>query len=283
MRLTKPDLARVLLACGLAWATGPGAGLRAQTYDELVTDAMAAVATDSLERAEALFRRALAVDPGSARNALLFANLGTVQRRMGRTDEALESYTLSLNIAPRSVVTLLDRASLYLEQNLLGRAYVDYSTVLDVEPLNREALQYRAYISLQRREYDRAKADYDLLLREEPGHYAARLGRAVLFQNEGRYREALDDLTRLVTDHPADASLLKARASLEVETGTPDLALLDLEEAARLAPDDAEIYVMCGEIYLSRKQKREAYAAFEKAVALGVPRPRLQDRLKAAR
>ena len=48
------------------------------------------------------------------------------------------------------------------------------------------------------------------------------------------------------------------------DRNTPDLALLDLEEAAKLAPDDAEIYVMCGEIYLSQKKKREAYVAFEK-------------------
>jgi len=56
-----------------------------------------------------------------------------------------------------------------------------------------------------------------------------------------------------------------------------------LEEAAKLAPDDAEIYVMCGEIYLSQKKKREAYVAFEKAIELGVPRPELQDKLKASK
>ena len=70
---------------------------------------------------------------------------------------------------------------------------------------------------------------------------------------------------------------------LAVEMNTPDLALLDLEEAAKLAPDDAEIYVMCGEIYLSQKKKREAYVAFEKAIELGVPRPELQDKLKASK
>lgn len=75
---------------------------------------------------------------------------------------------------------------------------------------------------------------------------------------------------------------MKARATLAVEMNTPDLALLDLEEAAKLAPDDAEIYVMCGEIYLSQK-KKEAYVAFEKAIELGVPRPELQDKLKASK
>ena len=59
--------------------------------------------------------------------------------------------------------------------------------------------------------------------------------------------------------------------------------VLDRKEAAKLAPDDAEIYVMCGEIYLSQKKKREAYVAFEKAIELGVPRPELQDKLKESK
>ena len=55
---------------------------------------------------------------------------------------------------------------------------------------------------------------------------------------------------------------MKARATLAVEMNTPDLALLDLEEAAKLAPDDAEIYVMCGEIYLSQKKKMRSVCCF---------------------
>ena len=110
-----------------------------------------------------------------------------------------------------------------------------------------------------------------------------RLGMALLNQKELKFREALEEFNRMITDYPNDASLLKARANLEIEMNTPDLALLDLESAAKLSPKDAEIYVMCGEIYLSQKKKREAYVAFEKAIELGVPRPELQDKLKASK
>jgi Flp pilus assembly protein TadD len=64
---------------------------------------------------------------------------------------------------------------------------------------------------------------------------------------------------------------------------TLDLALLDLEKAASLAPDDAEVYVICGEVYLTQKRKREAYVAFEKAVSLGASRAELQDLMKQAK
>lgn len=136
---------------------------------------------------------------------------------------------------------------------------------------------------MQRRDYKEARIDYNTLLQEEPKNKMGRLGMALLNQKELKFREALEEFNRMITDYPNDASLLKARANLEIEMNTPDLALLDLESAAKLSPKDAEIYVMCGEIYLSQKKKREAYVAFEKAIELGVPRPELQDKLKASK
>lgn len=47
-----------------------------------------------------------------------------------------------LNITPYSVVTLLNRASLYLEKNLFDRAYVDYCNVIDIDKTNKEALLF---------------------------------------------------------------------------------------------------------------------------------------------
>lgn len=257
--------------------------LQAQNYDELITRALDAARKDSLRQAESLFKQALKLEPANMRNALLFTNLGTVQRRMGKIDDAIDSYSLSLNLTPYSVVTLLNRASLYLNKNLFDKAYLDYCNVIDIDKTNKEALLFRAYIYMQRRDYKGARIDYNTLLQEEPGNNTARLGRALLNQKELKYRESLEDFNRLVSDNPEDISYLKARATLEVEMNTPDLALLDLESAAKLVPDDPEIYVMCGEIYLSQKKKREAYVAFEKAIKLGVPRPELQDKLKASK
>lgn len=257
--------------------------MQAQTYDELVTRALDAAKKDSLGLSERLFKDALKLDPANVRNALLFSNLGTIQRRMGKTDDAIESYSLALGITPYSTTMLLNRASLYLDKNLLDKAYIDYCNVIDIDRKNKEALLFRSYIYMQRRSYQEARVDYINLLDLEPRNKTARLGLALLNQKELRYRESLEEFNRMITDYPEDASLLKARANLEIEMNTPDLALLDLEAAAKLTPKDAEIYVMCGDIYLSQKKNREAYVAFEKAISLGVPRPELQDKLKASK
>lgn len=255
----------------------------AQTYDERISQAMDAVENDSLYLAEQLLKEALNADPANQNNSLLLSNLGTIQRRMGKLREALESYTLALNKTPHSVKMLLNRASLYLELDHLGKAYGDYCNVIDIDPDNSEALQFRAYIYMRQRQYNEARNDYQTLLESEPRNKTGRIGLVMVNQKDKRFREAMEELNRLITDYPQDVSLLKARAELEVDMNTLDLALLDLENAAKLAPNDAEIYVMCGEIYLAQNKKREAYVAFEKAIELGVPRPQLQDQLKASK
>ena len=257
--------------------------LSSQTYDEWISRAMNAVEKDSLYQAEEAFKKALQLEPSNMRNALLFSNLGTVQRRMGKNQEALESYSLALNLTPYSVTMLLNRASLYLEMDYLDKAYVDYCNVIDLDAAHPEALQFRAYIYMRRRQYQEAKNDYQRLLEAKPGDKTARIGMAMVHQKMLRYRESLEELNRLIVDYPQDASLLKARAELELDMNTFELALLDLENAAKLTPNDADIYVMCGEIYLAQGRRREAYVAFEKAIELGVPRPMLQDKLKLSK
>lgn len=257
--------------------------LSAQTYDELITRAMNAVESDSLYQAETWFKKALQLEPANMRNALLFSNLGTIQRRMGKNKEALESYSLALNLTPYSITMLLNRASLYLDMDYLDKAYVDYCNVIDLDAKNQEALGFRAYIYMRRRQYQDARNDYQKLLEVVPGDKTARIGMAMVNQKLQRYRESLEEFNRLIVDYPTEVSLLKARAELEVEMNTLELALLDLESAVKMAPNDAEIYVMCGDIYLAQGRNREAYVAYEKAVELGVPRPELQDRLKASK
>lgn len=255
----------------------------AQSYNEIALQAMQAVEQGELVAAEALFKQALKLEPANARNALLFSNLGTVQRRMDKLEEAIDSYSLALNSTPYAISILLDRASLYLEQKLFSKAYVDYCQVLDLDRLNQEALLYRAYIYVQRREYAEAQIDYKTVLTVEPDHKMAGMGLAWLLQKWNRHREALEEYSRLLLVYPDDAAVLVARAHLEVEMEMPDLALLDLEAALKLTPEDAEIYITRGDIYLSQKKKRPARDSFEKAIALGVPRSELQGRLKASK
>ncbi len=252
----------------------------AQTYNEVVERAMKCALGDSLVQAEQLFRKALKMDPNNARNALLFSNLGTVLKRMGRTDEAIEAYTMALNITPYSTAMLLNRGTLYLDKGLDSKAYVDFCNVIDLIPENIEARLYRAYIYMQRREYKEARIDYNVIVGKEPSHKAARIGLAMLDQREGNLSAARDKLDLLIGEFSDDASLFLMRANLDLERGYPEAAILDLEEALRLNPKDAETTVQLGDVYLSIKEKSKALKAYEKAISMGIPRSALMEQIK---
>lgn len=261
----------------------------AQTYEELGERAVAATEQDSLTLAEEYIMKALKLEPANPHNALLFSNLGTIQRRQHQYDKALESYTLALNIAPRTVPILMNRAALYLELGRDELARVDYSLVLDIETFNQEALLMRAYIYRQMRDYKSARSDYERLLKLNPQSYNGRLGLAMLEQKEGRYKEALSILNSMITDKadgatqitaPLYAVLYVARAGVEKDMQHIDMALIDLEEAIQLDPSQSEAYLMRGQIYLSQKRKELARRDFEKAVTLGVPQADVRDLLQ---
>ena len=78
--------------------------LQAQTYDELITCALDAAKNDSLTKSEILFKQALKMDPANMRNALLFTNLGTVQRRFVHV--ILEYYSIFCCYIAQSCFTL---------------------------------------------------------------------------------------------------------------------------------------------------------------------------------
>ena len=260
----------------------------AQTYEQLCERAAIAIERDSLDVAEQAIRAALRLDPANGRNALLFANLGTVQRLRGQLREALESYTYALNMTPRNVPILLDRAALYLELGESEPARIDYSLVLDIQPDNTEALRMRAYIYTEADDYKSARADYDHLLRLQPADFNGRLGLAMLCQKEGKLKDALAILDGMVDEKsegtsmqtaPAHAVVYVARAGIQQELGNLPMALMDLEEAIRLDPSRPEAYLMRGQIHLSRGKKKEARADFEKALELGMPAADIEELL----
>lgn len=257
----------------------------AQTYQELSERAVAAAEQDSLELAKQYIGQAMRTEPANPHNALLYSNLGTIQRRQHQYEQALESYTMALNIAPRAVPILMNRAALYLELGKGELARIDYSLVLDLEKDNQEALLMRAYIYMNRRDYKFARADYEHLLKLAPQSYNGRLGLATLERKEGKYDAALVLLNAMLAGQEEAtglsasqrAVLYVARAGVEQEMKHTDLALLDLEEAVRLDASQPEAYLMRGQIYLSQKKKNLARRDFEKAVSLGIPQADVRE------
>lgn len=265
--------------------------VHAQTYEQLVAQGTAAAHQDSLERAVSLYKQALKLSPKDYRNALLFTDLGRVQealywqhvREKKWADEAIESYTLALGLAPSSVPMLMARGLFYLRLGFWTKAAYDLSAVLDVNPLNHQARNYRAYCLAQNRDYAAAGADYAYILKRDAKNYDALLGLAILSQTEGNVNKGIEHMTDLISVYPDSAELYSVRSSMYAENKQPELALLDLDKAVQMAPRNTNFIL--ARAYLRKQQGNRSLALkdFEQAIALGIPRASLLKDMKECR
>ena len=153
-----------------------------RTYHQLSEEALTAIENDSLQKAEYLLKEAMKLEPANPTNAMLFANLGWVQKQLGQPEKAVDSYTYALNMAPNTLSILLDRAALYMELGMTDQARYDYNRVIEEHPNNEEALFMRAYLNTIRREYRQARTDYQHLLSIDNQNFNAKLGLATSSQ-----------------------------------------------------------------------------------------------------
>ena len=141
---------------------------RAVTYTE----------QDSLPQAGTYIRQSASWSLRNPHNALLFSNLGTIQRRQRKYEKALESYNFALNIAPRAVPILLNRCD-----HLYGTGAQQPSTSRLFAGAGFGEKQRRSpadapYIICSSVTIKMAKADYERLLKVNPTSYNGRLGLA---------------------------------------------------------------------------------------------------------
>ena len=86
--------------------------LSAQTYEEWIQKSCDYFDKNDLVSAEEALKNAMREEPGNPANFALLCNLGTIQRRQGKKQEAIVSYTAALSRHPKSVTILENRASL---------------------------------------------------------------------------------------------------------------------------------------------------------------------------
>jgi tetratricopeptide (TPR) repeat protein len=253
------------------------------TYEQLVEQALNAVASGYAEKAERLFGEALKVSPADHRNALIYTNIGKLQEQTGREEKALQSYSSALDIVPQSVPILTSRADLYLRLGNFSKAAIDYGNIIAADPYNLHALKCRAYIHTKRREYAEAKADYSRVLEISPNDYTASLSIAVILIDTGRKNEAMSHITLLISKYPDKAELYSIRAEMEQEAKQTELAIIDMDKAVELEPDNINYILARAYLHLDNGNKFYARRDFNRAIELGVPRSSLKEELKKVR
>ncbi|MDR2497720.1 MAG: tetratricopeptide repeat protein [Tannerellaceae bacterium] len=260
-----------------------GGSLYGQTYEELVGKSYDYLENNDLLAAEMSLKEALRAEPANPGNYALLTNLGTIQRRQGKLDEALLSYTTALNRFPQNVMILENRAALYIEMNEPDKALNDYSLLLLSDSLNQDALYNRGMLYIQKKNFLWAEHDFNKILELNETTFYGRLGYAVLEKMRGNYDESERIYNYLIEKMPREWQLYKGRAELYFFMNKNGRAMADVNRLFLETVPDAELFVLRGRIRLAQNDRSSARKDFLKAKEMGYSAQVVDELLRLSR
>lgn len=269
------------LICVLAGICLGGHPLAAQTYEEMVRKSYEYSDANDFPAAETCLKAAMRQEPANPLNFALLTNLGTLQRRQGKMEEALVSYTAALSQRPKDELILMNRAELYTEMGATDKAIFDYNTILAGQPTHEQALYNRGLLYINTGEFLLAEADFDLLIDTYEDTFSGRFGYAILQKARGYYDDSEIIFNYLVEKYPDNMRVLEERAELYFLTKRNGRAMTDLNKIFKAAQEpSAELYMLRGRIKLAQYEKESAAVDFKKARELGYDTETVERLLK---
>lgn len=261
------------ISCGIG-------ALSAQTYEEWIQKSCDYLDKNDLVSAEEALKNAMRKEPGNPANFALLSNLGTIQRRQGKNEEALVSYTAALSRQPKSTTLLENRASLYAELGETDKAVNDYDALLAINPEHQESLYARGLLYLARKQYAAAEGDFGKILQLNDKSVLARQGYAILEKTRGNYEESERIYNYLIDKMPRDWVLYEGRAELYFLMGKNARALNDINRVFTESTPDASLYILRGKVKLAQYEKEPAKKDFLKAQEMGYDKTAVGELLR---
>jgi serine/threonine protein kinase/tetratricopeptide (TPR) repeat protein len=224
-----------------------------------------------LDGALALFERAVSRDPAFA---LAHAAIGEVSWRKYRlTKQAMwatraqEAAFDGLRFAPDEPRVRYTAAVVLHGTGKPKEAIGELTRVLDTQPANDDAHRLLGQIYADLGDMTKAVAEFNAAIALRPGYSQNYRELGVAYFEKGRFEEAIGAFERETRLRPDNASSFQALGASFHALGKVDRALEHYNRAIAIAPT-AFAYSNIGLIHYSRRQFREAAAAYEKSAEL---------------
>ncbi|HEV7226368.1 MAG TPA: tetratricopeptide repeat protein [Pirellulales bacterium] len=241
---------------------------------------------------------AIVADP---KNATAYIVRGWLQKKTD-ADAAIKDFDAALEIDPRHVGALFERADVWRKQGQPSKALADLTAAIEVNPKNSRAYRLRAELHSSQREHRLAVDDFTAALRIKPDDASLLLERstqwslcgetqkaiedcqaALAIEPEnlmayhqmaqahsmaGQRDQALDDFASALRIDPRDEETRLQRAYELFSQGKFDLAMADVDEVIRNGKRVADAYNWRGYFWMQRKERDKALADFNEAIRL---------------
>jgi tetratricopeptide (TPR) repeat protein len=136
--------------------------------------------------------------------AVGYSHLGSVYKKQGRFDEAIDYFKQAIKLNPKLPESYNNLGLVYIEQGRLDDAVIEFQKALNIKP-NDPELRINlagAYIGLQR--FADAERELREILRLRPDEPDANYNLGTLYLQQSRLDEAIEQLSQAVRLRPAD-------------------------------------------------------------------------------
>ena len=255
--------------------------LSAQTFEEFVQKSYEHSDANELTEAEECLVSAMRLEPTNRLNYALLTNLGTIQRRQGKFEDALMSYTAALSQQPKDELIILNRAKLYTEMGEAEKAIYDYNTLIIHFPTHEQGLYSRGLLHINTGAFLLAEADFETIIETYKDTFLGRFGLAILEKARGNYDDSELLFDYLADKYPDNTRILEERAELYFLTKRNSRAIRDINKVfADTENPSPELYMLRGRIKLAQYEKAAAAIDFKKARDLGYDKETVDRLLK---
>ncbi|WP_250253091.1 tetratricopeptide repeat protein [Chryseobacterium sp. Marseille-Q3244] len=197
-----------------------------------------------------------------------YNNLGTAQRRLGKTNLAFKSYDMALKTNPMSISVYENLSSLYSQKGDKKKALEYIESGLKVNDKSPDLYLTRSKIYETQDKKDLAKTDLNHILTFAPDNIFAKTGLANLKKNHGELEDALKDYNKLIAEKP-ESLLYNGRADVYLKMKRNKDAFADVNKAISIDPKFSQSYVTKAMILFNTAKPKEACENLDRAVGLG--------------
>jgi len=203
------------------------------------------------------------------RNARAHANLGVALRRLGRPQEAMQHYELSLNLKPEDPKTHNNMGNVLAELGRFEEAYAHYQTALRLRPEDAETHNNLGAFFLKiRNNPQKAVAHFEKSLSLKPYYPETHNNLGIAYYRLGRFSEAAAHFQQVLRLKPDAAETHNDLGSACYGLGRFDDAVRHYQKALQLKPDFADCHNNLGIAYYRLGRLEEAAWHFREALRL---------------
>ena len=187
---------------------------------------------------------------------------------MRHYDEAIQAYSLALQVEPNNGHAHANRALAYGWTNRLDQARADLAAAERVIPDHAVINRIRALMAMRQSDDDTAVAELSKSLKKEPGNPFGLNFRAWIYQRRGLEAEAIADANAYIRAKPDDPDAYVLKADLLRAQSKQELAAKEAERLTKLFSSSAYAASSAARIYDALGDRLRALQEIDRAIAI---------------